>query len=126
MTYKSPGIMGVLDCECPVPKTNVLTRALICPFLDLYPTYHPAGGVQVLKEAWNLLSDDVKAILQSATIKYMRCASGIGMGTAIKHLRRTTSGAEGSGLSTLIKYVMAWAPRSSTCDAQRAAPRAMA
>jgi hypothetical protein len=34
--------------------------------LDLYPTYHPAGGVQVLKEAWNLLSDDVKAILQSA------------------------------------------------------------
>jgi len=47
-----------------VPKTNVLTRALIYPFLDLYPTYHPTGGVQVLQKAWNLLSDDVKAILQ--------------------------------------------------------------
>jgi hypothetical protein len=34
--------------------------------LDLYPTYHPAGCVQVLEEAWNLLSDDAKAILQSA------------------------------------------------------------
>jgi hypothetical protein len=34
--------------------------------LDLYPTYHPAGGVQVLQKAWNLLSDDVKAILQIA------------------------------------------------------------
>jgi hypothetical protein len=32
--------------------------------LDLYPTYHPAGGVQVLQKARNLLSDDVKAILQ--------------------------------------------------------------
>jgi hypothetical protein len=31
-------------------------------FLDLYPTYHPTGGVQVLQKAWNLLSDDVKAI----------------------------------------------------------------
>jgi len=44
----------------------VLTRALICPFLDLYPTYHPTGGVQVLQKAWNRLSDDVKAILQIA------------------------------------------------------------
>jgi hypothetical protein len=34
--------------------------------LDLYPTYHPTGGVQVLQKAWNLLSDDVKAILQIA------------------------------------------------------------
>jgi hypothetical protein len=34
--------------------------------LDLYPTYHPTGGVQVLKKAWNLLSDDVIASLQSA------------------------------------------------------------
>jgi hypothetical protein len=49
-----------------VPKTNVLTRALICPFLDPYPTYHPTGGVQVLQKAWNLLSDDVRAILQIA------------------------------------------------------------
>jgi hypothetical protein len=34
--------------------------------LNLYPTFHPAGGVQVLQKAWNLLSDDVKTILQSA------------------------------------------------------------
>jgi hypothetical protein len=34
--------------------------------LDLYPTYHPTGGVQVLQKAWNLLSDDVKASFQSA------------------------------------------------------------
>jgi hypothetical protein len=51
---------------CPVPKTNVLTRALISPFLDLYPTYHPTSEVQVLQKAWNLLSDDVKASLQRA------------------------------------------------------------
>jgi hypothetical protein len=44
----------------------VLTRALNCPFLDLHPTYHPAGGVQVLQKAWDLLSDDVKARFQSA------------------------------------------------------------
>ena len=52
-----------------VPKTNVLTRALICPFLDLYPTYHPTGEVQcmqVLQKAWDLLSDDAKASLQRA------------------------------------------------------------
>ena len=44
----------------------MLTRALICPFLDLYPTYHPTGEVQVLQKAWDLLSDDVKASLQRA------------------------------------------------------------
>ena len=33
------------------------------------------------------------------TIKYMRGASGIGMGTTIKHLRRTTSGVAGNGHS---------------------------
>jgi hypothetical protein len=44
----------------------VLTRALICPFLNLYPTYHPTGGVQVLQKAWNLLSDGVKAIFRTA------------------------------------------------------------
>ena len=41
-------------------------RALICPFLDVYPTYHPAGGVQLLEEACDLLSGDVKGILQNA------------------------------------------------------------
>jgi hypothetical protein len=44
----------------------VLTRALICPFLNLYPTYHPTGGVHVLQKAWDLLSDGVKASLQRA------------------------------------------------------------
>jgi hypothetical protein len=34
--------------------------------MDRYPTYHPTGGVQVLQKAWNLLSDDVKAVLQIA------------------------------------------------------------
>ena len=44
----------------------MLTRAPICPFLDLYPTFHPAGGVKVLEEARDLLSDGVKASLQRA------------------------------------------------------------
>jgi len=47
-------------------QTNALARALICPLLDLYPTYHPTGEVQVLQKAWNLLPDDVKASLQRA------------------------------------------------------------
>jgi hypothetical protein len=52
--------------EQAAPKTNVPTRALICPFLDLFPTYHPTGGVQVFQRAFNLLSDDVKASLQNS------------------------------------------------------------
>jgi hypothetical protein len=48
------------------------------------------------------------------TINYLRGATGIGLGTTIRYLRRTASGAAGSGLAL----------RSSTCDAQRAAPRA--
>jgi hypothetical protein len=39
------------------------------------------------------------------TIKYMRGASGIGMGTTIKHLRRTTSGAAENGLGATMKYM---------------------
>jgi hypothetical protein len=39
------------------------------------------------------------------TIKYMRCASGIDMGTTIKHLRRTTSGVTGNGLGAAMKYL---------------------
>jgi hypothetical protein len=41
------------------------------------------------------------------TIKYMRgaCASGIGMGTTIKHQRRTTIGAAGNGLGAAMKYL---------------------
>jgi hypothetical protein len=35
----------------------------------------------------------------------MRGASGIGMGTTIKHLRCTTSGAKGNGLGATMKYL---------------------
>ena len=35
----------------------------------------------------------------------MRGASGIGMGTTIKHLRCTTSGAAGNGLDATMKYL---------------------
>ena len=44
----------------------MLIRALMCPFLDLYPTSHPAGGVQVLQKAWGPLSNDEKAIFRIA------------------------------------------------------------
>ena len=39
------------------------------------------------------------------TTKYMRGASGIGMGTKIKHLRRTTSGAAVRSLDASMKYL---------------------
>jgi hypothetical protein len=39
------------------------------------------------------------------TIKYMPGASGIGMGTTIEHLRRTTSGAAGNGMVATMKYL---------------------
>jgi hypothetical protein len=39
------------------------------------------------------------------TIKCIRGAAGIGMGTTIKHLRRTTSGAAGNGLGATMKYM---------------------
>jgi ribosome biogenesis GTPase A len=39
------------------------------------------------------------------TIKYMRGAADIGLGSKIKYLRRTTSAAVNSGLSTTIKYL---------------------
>ena len=39
------------------------------------------------------------------TIKYMRGASGVGMGTTIIHLRYTTSGAAGNGLGEAMKYL---------------------
>jgi hypothetical protein len=35
----------------------------------------------------------------------MRGVAGIGMGTTIKHLRRTTSGAAGNGLGAAMKYL---------------------
>jgi hypothetical protein len=36
----------------------------------------------------------------------VRGASGIGMGTTIKHLRRTTSGAARNGLGATMKYLL--------------------
>ena len=39
------------------------------------------------------------------TIKCMRGAAGIGLGTMTKYLRRTTSGAASNGLGTMIKYL---------------------
>jgi hypothetical protein len=39
------------------------------------------------------------------TIKCMRCAAGIGLGTRINHLRRTTSGGAENGLGATIKYL---------------------
>jgi hypothetical protein len=39
------------------------------------------------------------------TIKFMRGAGGIGLGTTTNYLRRTTSGAAGNGLGTMIKYL---------------------
>ena len=38
-----------------------------------------------------------------AMTKYMRGATGIGLGTTIKHLRRITSAAANNGLGTTIK-----------------------
>jgi hypothetical protein len=50
----------------PGPQNERARARFNLPFLDLYPTYHPTGGVQVLQKAWDLLSDDVKAVLQVA------------------------------------------------------------
>jgi hypothetical protein len=38
------------------------------------------------------------------TIMHMRGAAGIGLATSIKYLRRTTSAAANSGVSTTAKY----------------------
>jgi hypothetical protein len=60
-----------------------------------------------------------------------RVAKGIDLGTTIKYLRRTRSGAAGDDLGTAINYLRGpagnvRAQRSITCDAQRAPPRATA
>ena len=39
------------------------------------------------------------------TTKCMRGAAGIGLGTTIKHLRRTSSGTAGNGLGAKMKYL---------------------
>jgi hypothetical protein len=40
------------------------------------------------------------------TIKYLRGAAGIGLGTTIKYLRRTTSSAAGSSLGNMMKQYL--------------------
>jgi len=69
------------------------------------------------------------------TIKYLRKttsgAAGIGLGTTIKYPRCTTGAAAGSGLETTLNYLRGATgngrtQRSSTFDAQRAPPRATA
>jgi hypothetical protein len=69
------------------------------------------------------------------TVKYLRQttsgAAGIGLGTTIKYLRCTTCAATGNGLGTALNYLRGAtgngrAQRSSTCNAQRAPPRAAA
>jgi hypothetical protein len=44
--------------------------------------------------------------LATHTIKYLRGAAGIGLGTTIKYLRRTTSAAANNGLGTTAKYLV--------------------
>jgi hypothetical protein len=51
------------------------------------------------------------------TIKFMRGAAGIGLGTTIKHLQRTTSGTAENGLGETVKYLR---------RTKRAPPRTMA
>jgi hypothetical protein len=69
------------------------------------------------------------------TAKYLRQttsgAAGIGLGTAIKYLRRKNSAAAGNDLGTTPNHLRGAAgngraQRSSTCEAQRAPPRATA
>jgi hypothetical protein len=40
-------------------------RARICPYLDLNPTSHPAGGVMVFQKALGFLLDDLKTFYES-------------------------------------------------------------
>jgi hypothetical protein len=52
------------------------------------------------------------------TIKYMRGAADIGLGTTIKHLRRTTSGAAGNGLGEKMKYLRRTTGAAANCNGQ--------
>jgi hypothetical protein len=66
------------------------------------------------------------------TIKYLRKttsgAAGIGLGTTVKYPRRTTGAAAGNGLGSTLNYLRGAvrAKRSSTFDPQRAPPRTTA
>jgi hypothetical protein len=71
---------------------------------------------------WHTIKDLRRTMIGAAgsglgtTIKYLRGAAGNDLGASIKYLRRATSGAASNCLEK----------RLSTCDAQRAAPRATA
>jgi hypothetical protein len=56
----------LLELRVRVPQKERAYSRSHLSFLDLYPTSHPAGGVPILQEAWNLLSGDVKAISRIA------------------------------------------------------------
>ena len=65
------------------------------------------GASQLLKPAYVDTTAKLRpqASVLHTTIKYVRGAGGIGLGTTIKHLRRTTSGAAGNGLGATMKYL---------------------
>jgi hypothetical protein len=56
----------IVEARARGPENERLHARSHLSFLDLYPNSHPTGGVQVLQNAWNILSDDVKASLQRA------------------------------------------------------------
>ena len=70
----------------------------------------PGAAIEYLRRTWSgAAGDDL-----STTMKYIRGAADIGLGNTINYLRRKTSSVAENGR----------AQRSSTCDAQGAAPLA--
>jgi hypothetical protein len=55
-----------LELRMQLPQNKYASSRFHLPFLYLYPTYHPTGGVQALQKTFGHLSVDVKAILRSA------------------------------------------------------------
>jgi hypothetical protein len=81
MIFKLPILLwsSSYNCKCLFPKTNMRILALMCLFVYLYPTSHPAGGVQVLQKAYDLLSDGLKAIFRTAESN-LDALSTVGLG----------------------------------------------
>jgi hypothetical protein len=55
-----------VELQVRVPQNEHAYSRSHLSFLDLYTTSHPAGGVQVLQKAWDLVSDDAKDIIRIA------------------------------------------------------------
>jgi hypothetical protein len=55
-------LVELVELQLLVPQNERASSRSHVPFLYLYPISHPAGGVQVLQKAWDLLSDGLKAI----------------------------------------------------------------